>query len=351
MSTKNQTKQMVSISLEQVKERIDEYTGTIFAIQAFVSMTTWDKLSSQKRPDAMFSIGRRMTTSLQNRVTPNLIVTPDIVIQVGDDIGYAVEVKYSIPRDRNYWSDDANQLLKYDDNLVGWWTDDETIPNTCSALLIEQGRSVQFIEFLTGWATEHNIIFSQNTSVIEFSKSDNAKPYYFLRKQMGGILDENLSSRLKYGEKIPIEKVVGSYGPKKFYDTEPPVVEYTMTIIWQDVFTPDGVANEYDKKLGGIPLYVKLEDLTLELQKLYGQLSNSPRDVQFPCKDWIRSAMDEFVNIGLGRKLIDNPDGYDYLVLFRQIKRDLLEYFVDSRNKAFSQPPNAKQLDLFDTKK
>jgi predicted transcriptional regulator len=60
--------------------------------------------------------------------------------------------------------------------------------------------------------------------------------------------------------------------------------------------------------------------------------------------------MDEFVNIGLARQLEDNPDGYDYLVIFRQIKKELLEYFVENRKKAFAKGPKAKQLNLFEAK-
>ena len=196
--------------------------------------------------------------------------------------------------------------------------------------------------------TEHGVRFSPNVSLIEFSKSDNANPFYFLRLNWGQILDTELADRLKYGEKIPIIKVVATYGTKKFYDTEPPTVEFTMATIWQDIFTPDGVSGVYDRRLGGTPIYVNLDHLTLELQRLFGQTGDSPRDVEFPHKDWIRKAMDEFINIGLARSLDDNPEGYDYLVIFRQIKKELLEYFVENRKKSGAKNLHAKQLRLFD---
>ncbi len=347
MSTKNQNNPQNNLSLVQVKERIDEYQGTIHAIQAFISMTTWDPQTRQKRTDSKFSLGRRMATSSKNLVSPVSEVTPDVVIQVGNELGYTIEVKYSMPKDKQHWVDDANQLLKYDDSLKGWWTKSESIISHCNALLIEQGRVIRFVEFLEEWINENQITFNSATSIIQFSKSDNAYPYYFLQSRWGKILDDALSERLKYGEKIPIEKVVGTYGHKKFYDTEPPAIEFTMSIIWQDIFTPDGIAAQHDKKLGGIPLYVNLDGLTLELQKLFGQNSETPRDVEFPRKDWIRAAMDEFVNIGLASRLENNPDGYDYLVIFRQIKKELLEYFVESRKKIFNKGPKAKQLNLF----
>ena len=60
MSTKTQTKSQSNLSLDQVKEKIDEYEGTIHAIQAFVSLTTWDKLVGLRVADTEFSFGRRM---------------------------------------------------------------------------------------------------------------------------------------------------------------------------------------------------------------------------------------------------------------------------------------------------
>jgi hypothetical protein len=291
-----------------------------------------------------------MTTSLNNYVSPSAEVTPDIVIQVGRSLGYTVEVKYSMPRDTQHWADEANQLLKYDDSLKGWWTKGEVLSSHCNVLLLEQARVVRFIEFLEQWMKDNQLTFNSTTSIIQFSKSDNAYHYYFLQSRWGDIHDANLSERLKYGQKIPVEKVVATYGPKKFYDTEPPAIEFTMAVIWQDVFTPDAIASRHEKILSGIPLYVSLDKLTLELQMLYGQTSDTPRDVEFPKKDWIHAAMEEFVNIGLARHLEDHPDGCDYLVTFRQIKKELIEYFVDSRKKANARGPKARQLNLFDAK-
>lgn len=346
---KNQKKSHNNFTIEQVREKIDEYKGTIHAIQAFISLTTWDNQTRQIKSKINFSFGRRMSTSPKNKILPNSQITPDVVIQLAKNLGYSVEAKYSMPKDPSHWEDDIKQLLKYDDTLQGWWTKDEYIPDHCTVMLIEQGRVVKFVEHLKKWINKNKLSFGKTTSIVRFSKSDNAKPYYYLQSDWGNILDKDLSNRLKYGEKIPIEKVVATYGTKKFYDTEPPAVEFTMSIIWQDILTQEAPNSKYDKKFGGIPLYVNLDNLTSEIQKLYGQESNSARDVEFPRKDWIQSAMEEFINIGLARRLYNNPNGYDYLVIFKQIKKELLEFFVDNRKKASSKGKQAKQLDLFDT--
>lgn len=347
MSTKNQKQNKIpTLTLEQVKERIDEYKGTIHALQAFVSLTTWDKTERQKRSDTIFSFGRRMSTSPKNLVIPNSEITPDTVIQVSKQIGYVVEAKYSMPRDSQHWGDDANQILKYDDDLTGWWTDDGKIIAYNNIMLIHWSRSVQFIEFLENWIAKGNIKLSPTTAIVEFTKSDNAKEFYNLRLLWGQIANAELARTLRYGTMIPIEKVVGTYGSKKFYDAEPKVVEFTMSIIWQDYLNERANRDLYNKKLGGIPVYIKLDELTTELQRLFGQHSTSPRDVEFPHKNWIQAAMDEFVNIKLARRLDENPDGYDYLVIFRKINKELLEYFVENRRKA-GKAEKAKQLGLF----
>lgn len=345
MSTKSQ-KQQSNLTIEQVRERIDEYKGTIHALQAFVSLTTWDNVGRQKHPDAVFSFGRRMTTSANNLVAPNIEVTPDAVIQVSEETGYVVEAKYSMPRDSQHWVDDANQILKYDDDLTGWWTGTERILVYNNVMLVHWSRSVQFVEFLQEWMAINQVKFTPTTAIVEFTKADNAKEFYNLRLLWGRVTDTELAQILKYGKMIPIEKVVGTYGSKKFYDSEPKVVEFTMAIIWQDYLNERADRTLHNKKLGGIPVYVNINELTIELQRLFGQPSSSPRDVEFPHKTWIQTAMDEFVNIKLARRLENDPNGYDYLVIFRRINKELLEYFVESRSKA-EKTEKAKQLGLF----
>lgn len=348
MSMKNQKKQN-NLTIEQVRERIDEYKGTIHALQAFISLTTWDPGSRQQGPGSIYSFGRRMTTSANNQIAPNIEVTPDAVIQASQQTGYTVEAKYSLPKDTRHWEDDASQLLKYDDDLTGWWTRDERISTCTNVMLIHWSRSVQFVEFLESWITQNQVTLSPSTAIVEFTKADNAKEFYNLRLLWGQVADATLTQTLKYGKMVPIEKVVGTYGSKKFYDTEPIVVEFTMAIIWQDYLNERADRSLHDKKLGGIPIYINLDELTIELQKLFGQPSNSNRDVEFPHKSWIQTAMDEFVNIKLARPLENDPNGYDYLVIFRRINKELLEYFVESRKKA-RKNPTAKQLGLFEPK-
>ena len=73
-----------------IKQKIEDYYSTIHALQAFISITTWDNGKIAKSHN---SLGQRMITSKHNRVSPNQKVTPDAVIQRTTDLGYIVEAK------------------------------------------------------------------------------------------------------------------------------------------------------------------------------------------------------------------------------------------------------------------
>jgi hypothetical protein len=285
-----------------------------------------------------------MDTSPDNRIAPATQVTPDLVIQSSQDLGYVTEAKYSLPADKDHWRDCAKQLLKYDDDLKGWWTTNELIDDHCIVLLLEYARTVAFIEYFKNWCAQNKESISKNLAIVEFTKSDNASPYLGLTLRHGNIETAELRSRLKYSVKVPTEDVVGTYSVRKFYDS-PPVVEFTMSVIWMDILTPEVETVEFDKKLHGHPIRVKLDALTRELQKCFGQQSSGPREVEFPHRDWVKSAMDGFVQLDLAREMDLEKDDCDYLVIYHRIAaKDILEYFANHMRG--TKPPRSKQLRL-----
>lgn len=324
--------------LKETRERIDEYEGTIHALWSFVSITTWDKNNERQKEPSSYSLGRQMSLT-------DLDITPDAVIQVGQDIGYVVEAKYSMPRNKDYWQDDVLQLIKYDNPLCGWWTESQEIGFHNVVLLIEYGRSVLFKDYIQQWVEKAGYTFKNNFAVVEFSRADNASHYYAFRKISGDIQDESISTALYASVKVPRDAVISSYPVGKFYDTAPPVTEYTMVTMWIHVFPQIRDSIEYNKKLKAYPIHIKLDELTLEIQKLYGQVSGDKRSVAFPQSDWIKDALDEFEKMDLAKKLNREIDGYDYLVLHKDLHvDDVLEYFVANRNKRKSK--KGKQLRL-----
>ena len=328
--------------LEEIRNTIEDYEGTIQAGQSFISIVTWD--NSQKLNTAKYSWGRKMKSSKDNLISPDCVLTPDIVIQRQKDLGYVVEVKKSLPMDKREWEEVSDQIIKYDDELIGWWdSKNEKISFPCIVLLIHISRSRDFTDFFLEYLKTKNIHLKNCFSIIEFTRADERIHYYLLRKQFGEIQDTEINNRLYSGISVPIEKVVVSYGNQKFYDSEPPCVEYTMAILWQDIFNSMR-GQSFDKKMKAYPIDVSIHSLTDEIQKLYGAKSSSSRDVEFPTISWIKRAMDTFVNMNHAEKFDDDK----YRVYFKLLREDPISYFAKHirDNNTDKQNPSS-QLPLF----
>jgi hypothetical protein len=76
----------------------------------------------------------------------------EVVAQKSEAYRVVAEVKRSLPSDRTKWRSHVAQVRKYDDDLIGWWTDDNRIGEADTALLLHQSRSRAFIAVLRGGA-------------------------------------------------------------------------------------------------------------------------------------------------------------------------------------------------------
>ena len=324
MSTADDT---LALTVEEIRIKIEDYRTTIHALQAFVGFVTWDDANVTILPGSRSSLGRRMETSSLNKVAASTVVTPDAVIQRTPILGYVVEVKKSLPRNNDLWRRIVAQLLKYDDNLQGWWTYNEEIEKSCIVLLIEISRAADFKNYLQGLINANEVRFDRPFSIIEFTRAPEVKEFLFIRKYWGEIEDQSISDRLESGVKVPLEEVIATHGELKFYDS-PPVTEYLMAILWQDVFNERKSEIEYDEEYKAWVFEVSIDELTKDLQRLFGSEGNVSRDVQFPKNEWIQEAMNGFVNLGYAKKQSD--DG-NYLVLFKKIAGDVIERFAKHR--------------------
>ena len=334
------------LDIQEIRQKIEDYTTTIHALQSFVSLVTWNSANRSTYAGTHSSLGRRMDTTPGNRISPETTVTPDAVIQRSDDLGYLVEAKKSLPANSDRWDSVVEQLAKYDDGLIGWWTETEVIDVSSVVLLIEIARSAEFSLYLESAINSGQVEFTRPISVVEFTKSSELKEFLFIRKHWGDIADEEFSSLLAIGKKVPIEKVVGTYGSMKFYDA-PPVVEHTMVNLWQDIFTGMKSDFPYDEEARAWLFNVTLESLTDDLQRLYGSSGNRPREVAFPRKAWIREAMNALVRLGYAEKAAESDE---YVVYFKRVKGDVLERFSlhrasDDRGGVGTEPIQSSFLD------
>jgi hypothetical protein len=310
---------------KRVRDAHEDYQSTVHAMLAFSAFVVHD--SKNQRPNSHFGFGRRMTTSGANAVKPSSEVTPDIVAQKSETYGVVAEVKRSLPSDRTKWQSHVAQVRKYDDNLTGWWTEDERISATDTALLLHQSRSRAFIAVLEEERAKDPKAVGPRTSVIEFNRSDERQVNYFFRLEWGDVRDAELSDRLKEGVPVPIDKVIRTFANVKFYDADPPIPSL-LSLLWIDYFTPLAADTEYDQNLKAYPINVSAAVIADELQRAYGSqlLERDDRSVPFPRVNVVRRALDALVNMKLAMAL-PNTTG-EYRVLYRQFKEDVLQRFA-----------------------
>lgn len=310
---------------KRVRDAHEDYQSTVHAMLAFSAFVVHD--AKDQRPNSHFGFGRRMTTSKANAVKPSSEVTPDIVAQKSEAYGVVAEVKRSLPSDRTKWQSHVSQVRKYDDDLAGWWTDDERIGDADTALLLHQSRSRAFIAVLEEERAKDAKAVGARTSVIEFNRSDERQVNYFFRLEWGEIRDAELSDRLKEGVPVPIDKVIRTFANVKFYDADPPIPSL-LSLLWIDYFTPLAADTEYDQNLKAYPINVSAAVIADELQRAYGSqlLERDDRSVPFPRVNVVKRALDALVTMKLAMP-VPNTTG-EYRVLYRQFKEDVLQRFA-----------------------
>jgi hypothetical protein len=322
-------------------ELINNYQVTLQAIQAFIGLLTWDNANKAVFTNSHFSIGRRMNPE-PNNVDEICYVTPDIVIQK-NHLGYIVEVKKTIPKNEDYWSDIVDQIKKYDQVLKGWWDENDLAHPHSTVLLLDISHSYEFKTYLE----DRGIAFEGEFSIVEFTKNDGVNEFIFLRIAYGNIKDIELANYLRNGGKMPIEKIITSYGELKFYDAEPPTVEYLMLVIWQNIFNEKkATEGQFNKSNSCWEFLVSSKDVTEELQKSYGVQSSEERDVSFPKHDWVKKALGKFSEIGYAQKVDENSEFFK--ILFKRMTKDVLESIIMKVIESeMDKKQQAEQLSLF----
>jgi hypothetical protein len=335
-------------AIDDVREKVEEYETTIMALQA-ISQIIISKYPIEKNSKKInVSIGRMMSTSNTNRIKPANSVTPDIIIQIGDAWGMVGEVKRSMPLNLDdRWKNTVKQIEKYDDTLQGWWTQTGNLSESNVALLIEVDRSVEFSRYLQSLIDAKEIQdFNNPTSIIEFFKKQEVKQFLHIRKIWGKIIPSDLQDFLESGKSISVEGLIDR---QRFYDSEPEVVEYTMVLLWQNVFNKLRMDSKFDENQKAWLIEINSGELTEYLQKLYGNMATEHRERTFPRKKWIVKALNAFVELGLATSTQDRDI---FIIKFRKLSRgDIFEKFYKHRNIKSKKSGDIKQLELFPTEK
>ncbi|MEW6108521.1 MAG: hypothetical protein AB1632_05025 [Nitrospirota bacterium] len=251
-------------------------------------------------------------------------LTPDIVIQLNSDYGIIAEVKKKIAPDRKYWHRIFDQIKKYDENLIGWLTNSETIKNYDLTLLTHITRKVDITDYYKGKYNEGDYHYRNKFSIVAFNKGGERDEFLYLEKHYGELSDQNLNERLRRVVAIPLETVLPLYSIK-FYDSPPPL-PYLMNILWIDIF-PQFLSPEEDnskiKKYSVIKL--NISEVTEKLQRQFAQMISDSRQQEIPRQDWIKDAMESLVRLKLARRHTDGANIYE--IDFKHV-RNPLDYFA-----------------------
>jgi hypothetical protein len=327
------------ITKYNIRQTAESYRTTVNVLLCFLSLTTWER--KKKNENFSYSLGRKMCTSKENKISPNNDVTPDLVIQVEKNEAYICEVKSSLPINNALWNKYIAQLQKYDDVLTGWWSEDGKIESNDVVLLLEITRSKKFTDFANELEKNNGPLFTNTTVFIEYIRATNTEETIFFRTQRGRLSNSKLDSTLSAGTKVPIEKVLFSYGRLKFCDQQPEP-EYLMEVLWQHVFNSMKINMPFDAIKKAWVIDVNVPQLTALTQKSYGNLASEVRERCFPQISWIRGAMEHFVAMKYAVKVSND----NYQVFYKVIRTELLEKFFSSRKLLKDIEVKKKQFDL-----
>jgi hypothetical protein len=316
-------------------------------VLALINETRWDASAKALRTDVQYEIGRRMTTSASNRVSASVTVTPNCVLQVETSLGLVAETKASLPLDVSSWDDDIIQLLKYDDDLLGWWTKDERIAGHDIVALVPLPRAVRFADRLEAGVASRKWSFQRKVSVVGFYKASGVKDFMALKKERGELSQKDLDERLRESRQISLSLLIAHYHDRKFVDHEPPL-PYLLQIIWDYLFTR--YAAEVPKTEGERPeslaLTITAEKVTHDLQEYFGFKSEGSRSPEIPRVRWVRKALDSLVEF----KMADKADNGEYTIKYKRTRSDTLKKFGQlcyqlEQRKARS-APDSRQFSL-----
>ena len=157
-----------------------------------------------------------------------------------------------------------------------------------------------------------------------------------------------LLAKLHNGYQISIENLIAFWPNLKFYDARPPV-EHTMFILWMFIFPTRKTDENYDDDLKMYMFTVKIDEITIILQKSYGSEGGEDGKVCYPKKQWVKEALLEFVQLNLAKEI---EKGKEFQIFYKYY-RDPLEKFIKLRNKAVKgkrQDTVPQQLSLFQDK-
>jgi hypothetical protein len=328
-------------SLQKIKEFNDNYSNTIQAIVGFMHIYKYE-FKKEKNIDVKLFQGRKFNKENDNEN----FVTPDIGILVDEKSGVIGEVKNSFPKNTSLWKEDFLQLLQYDDNLIGWPIKDEVIPFYDIVLLVHDSRSRDVKDYFLSKANEE-IKFNHPFIIIEYGRSDEARPFFKFRIEYGTLSEPIIHSKIYSGCHIAMENLVIDYSKIKIYDSQPSL-SLMMFLIYSCITDKATAENKYRKlnKKTKIEVETSIDEIVELLHKTYSFHSfhenHQERQPKFPKKEWVKQAVVKFVTIGEIRWKDKFQE--EFIFILQGHNENEKEYYEE---KCIIEEINSNQMTLF----
>lgn len=327
-------------AIQRHKDAIDDYLDTVRALYAFANSSIVDPETRAIRPDSRFCIPRRMSSREDSGAT----VTPDAVVQVDPQYGLVAEAKKHFPN--NGPSGPYDQIRQYDRDLLGWWTDNETIAQHDLVLLTHVASSTKARDAYEEWLREGNA-YSRPFAIVEFGLFEGGQHWYLLRRVVGRVSRGEHDEALRQGDKIQGAKLLELYEKYKVMDSEPPLM-HMLVLVHEYVLPVFPTQEEFEEHTGKRRLAVEITvgQVRDRMEELFCPPRQDSRQFQLPRTAWVRKALEKLGSMELAARMPGTPDTYR-VELKKPPRKDTIAYFAGkllqieqrAKKKAASEQP------------
>jgi len=312
-------------AIKNIQNKIDDYEQTIIAIVGFMNFYRYD---SNNDPIILFQ-GRKPSMTQNDSAD---FVTPDIGVMLPDNTGVLGEVKHSFPKEQDYWIRAFEQLMKYDNDLIGWPNNSEIVSTHDLVLLTHQARARAIKNYFHEKLATGEISFNRPFCIVEYNRTSQNQEFFFFRAEEGGLSDELVNKKLQDGASVPMGVFLNEYAAVKLYDNKPELT-YLMFLIWNYVVLDKASDNELFRSLASnqkLDVPFTVDEIFEVLRNGYSfhilNTDNSDRQPQIPKKTWIKEACQKFVSWGEAKW----DDDQKTAITFKCHKKysDSLQHFI-----------------------
>ena len=316
MSTERQRQHIV-----HVQDRIKKYE---YALKAFIALEykfcTLESVTVYQ--------GKKLRIPEDKSDRGEREVTPDMAVETtGQKLLYraVVEIKESLPALPKDWDGVVGQLEKYRLASGGW---DNTVPDTPHDVMLV--TNAPHAEKFASWVKDDHARSGMAKWLIVITVV--ATKYYGrdfieITKIHGRARNPRIDNKLASpkGCQIPLYEIMRKMGRMKFYDSNPPV-EYTMTILWDHVFSKFVHAKKLQKITDGekVTISVSMKQIQKKIK------SFAPRTNQ-GCvrRSWISDAMSMFEKMNV----VSREDGDSFVITYRTHRIPTTEWITSRTAK------------------